>query len=206
MDLNNSLKKELDRYNNLVLNNPHNSAAYVHRGMVKFKLAQINESIADFDTAEQLKPNITPYLWQRGLSYYYAQKFTEGASQFEVDLTVNSRDVEETVWRYLCIARLKGVTEACKSLLTVNNDPRLVMLRVYDLYAGNCSIEDVLSVGNPFDKRSKFYSHLYVGLYFEASDRSEEAQFYITKAADSYQVDDYMWYLARVHKIVRGWN
>lgn len=206
MDLNNSLHKELDRYNNLVLNNPDNPAAYVQRGMVRFKLAQINESIDDFDTAERLKPGITPYLWQRGLSYYYAQNFTEGASQFEVDLTVNSRDVEETVWRYLCIARLQGATEARKSLLTVKNDPRLVMRKIYDLYGGNCSIEDVLSVGNPFEKRSKFYSHLYVGLYFEAADRLEEAQFYITKAADSYQIDDYMWYLARVHKIVRGWT
>ncbi len=205
MDINNLLQKELDRYNKLILTHPNNSGAYVQRGMVKFKLAQINESIADFDTAEKLQPNLTPYLWQRGLSYYYAQRFTEGASQFEVDLTVNSQDVEETVWRYLCIARVQGSTEACKSLLTVKNDPRLVMRRVYDLYAENCSIEDVLSVGNLFDKRSKFYSHLYVGLYFEAANQPQEAQFYITKAADSYQIDDYRWYLARVHKILRGW-
>ena len=206
MDLNNALQKELDRYNNLILNNPQSPGAYVHRGMVKFKLANIDESIADFDTAEQLEPSITPYLWQRGLSYYYANRFTEGASQFEVDLTVNSRDVEETVWRYLCIARLRGTSEACKSLLTVKNDPRLVMRRVYDLYGGNCSIEDVLSMGNPFDKRSNFYSHLYVGLYFEVSNQPEQAQFYITKAADSYQIDDYMWHLALVHKILRGWD
>lgn len=206
MDINNLLEKELDRYNSLVLTHPHNPGAYVQRGMVKFKLAQINESIADFDTAEKLQPSITPYLWQRGLSYYYAGRFTEGASQFKVDLTVNSQDAEETVWRYLCIARLQGVTQASQSLLTVKDDPRLVMRKVYDLYAGNCSIEDVLSMGTSFDKRSKFYSHLYVGLYFEVANQPGEAQFYITKAADSYQIDDYMWYLARVHKIVHGWD
>ncbi len=204
--LNNSLHKELEHYNNLVSTHPDNPGAYVQRGMVKFKLAQISESITDFDTAEKLKPSITPYLWQRGLSYYYAQRFAEGASQFEIDLTVNSQDVEETVWRYLCIARLQGSDEARKSLLSVKNDPRLVMRKVYQLYGGNCSIEDVLKIGNPFDKRSKFYSHLYVGLYFEAGDRPEDARSYITKAVESYRIDDYMWYLARVHKIVRGWD
>ena len=203
MDLNHLLDEKLDRYNNVIRANPKNPKGYVQRGMVKFKLAQINESIADFDTAEQLEPSITPYLWQRGLSYYYANRFTEGASQFEVDLTVNSQDVEETVWRYLCIARLQGATEARTSLLSVKNDPRLVMRRVYNLYAGNSSIEDVLAAGIPFDKRSKFYSHLYVGLYFEAANQPEQAQFYITKAVDSYKIDDYMWYLARVHKILR---
>jgi hypothetical protein len=41
-------------------------------GMVKFKLGQIAEFFAEFDTAEKLDSRIIPYLWQRGLSYYYA--------------------------------------------------------------------------------------------------------------------------------------
>jgi hypothetical protein len=40
--------------------------------MVKFKLGQIAESIAEFDTAKKLDSGIIPYLWLRGLSYYYA--------------------------------------------------------------------------------------------------------------------------------------
>jgi hypothetical protein len=40
--------------------------------MVKFKLGQIAEFFAEFDTADKLESRIIPYLWQRGLSYYYA--------------------------------------------------------------------------------------------------------------------------------------
>jgi hypothetical protein len=40
--------------------------------MVKFKLGQIAEFFAEFDTAKKLDSRIIPYLWQRGLSYYYA--------------------------------------------------------------------------------------------------------------------------------------
>ncbi|MEP6541008.1 hypothetical protein NDI47_02285 [Microcoleus vaginatus GB1-A2] len=73
--------------------------------MVKFKLRQIAESIADSDTAEKLDWRIIPYLWQGGLSYYYPARLAEGGKQFEIDLTVNGKDVQETVWRYLCIAK-----------------------------------------------------------------------------------------------------
>ncbi|MEY3222100.1 MAG: hypothetical protein RLZZ203_956, partial [Cyanobacteriota bacterium] len=32
------------------------------------------------------------------------------------------------------------------------------------------------------------------------------AQEYIVKAADEYKIDDYMWYLAVVHKQLRQWS
>jgi lipoprotein NlpI len=112
MNLSNLLEKELVRWNDIICTRTHGPRAYIHRGMVHFKLANIDESIADFDIAEQLDSRLTPYLWQRGLSYYYAEKFADGAKQFEVDLSVNSQDVEETIWRYLCIARLYGAAKA----------------------------------------------------------------------------------------------
>jgi tetratricopeptide (TPR) repeat protein len=202
----NSLENQLQRWNEIIRNQPNNPNAYIQRGMFYFKLAKIEESIQDFDTAEKLDSKITPYLWQRGLSYYYAQRFAEGAKQFEIDLTVNSQDVEETVWRYLCIARLSGVTEARNSLLPVKNDSRKIMRSVYDLFAGNCTTDDVLNVGKLQGVKGNFYSHLYLGLYYEAENNLELAQEYIVKAADNYKIDDYMWYLAVVHKTVREWN
>jgi tetratricopeptide (TPR) repeat protein len=201
----NSLEKELNQWNQVICDRPNDPQAYVRRGMVNFKLVKIDESIADFDRAEKLAPRLSPYLWQRGLSYYYAERFDEGAKQFELDLTVNAQDVEETVWRYLCIARLKGVSEAQNSLLVVKNDPRLVMRCVYELYAGNCTTDDVLAAGHKEGKRGKFYSHLYVGLYYEAEEKVEQACEYIVKAVDEYCLDDYMWHLASVHQRVRGW-
>ncbi|WP_371417469.1 hypothetical protein [Anabaena sp. UHCC 0187] len=202
----NSLENQLQQWNNTISNQPNNPHAYIRRGMIYFKLAKIEDSIQDFDTAERLDVNITPYLWQRGLSYYYAERFSEGAKQFAVDLTVNAQDVEETVWRYLCMARFSGVTEARNSLLPVKNDPRKIMLSIYDLFAGNCTKDDVLNVGKLAGLKGKFYSHLYLGLYYEAENNLELAREYIVKAADEYKIDDYMWYLAVVHKNLRGWK
>lgn len=201
-----SLVDELSWWNNVIGSQPNEAKAYIRRGMVKFKLAQIEDSIQDFDAAEKLDRSVSPYLWQRGLSFYYAERFEEGAKQFELDLTVNSQDVEETVWRYLCIARIKGATAARNSLLVVKNDPRPVMNSVYELFAGNCTPEDVLAVGKKDGKRGNFYSHLYIGLYWEAESDAVQAQKYIVKAAEEYQLDDYMWHLAKVHQNLRGWN
>ena len=209
-----SLEQELARWNEVIRNYPNDPKAYIRRGMVNFKLANVSESIQDFDQAEKLDPTVSPYLWQRGLSYYYVERFEEGAAQFELDLSVNAQDVEETVWRYLCIAQLKGTVEARQALLAVKNDPRPIMNSVYDLYAGNCTPEDVLAAGKKYGKHGRFYSHLYIGLYYEAAkdlERTDESstlrsRFYILKAANEYKLDDYMWYLACVHKNLRGWD
>jgi tetratricopeptide (TPR) repeat protein len=105
---------------------PHNPQLWVQRGMVAFQLGRIADAIADFDRAEQVKPALTPYLWQRGLAYYYAERFAEGARQFEVDLAVNGHDVEETVWRYLCQAQLQDAAAVRASLLPVRHDARSI--------------------------------------------------------------------------------
>lgn len=65
----NSLENQLQQWDNTIKSQPNNANAYVRRGMVYFKLANIEASIQDFDQAEKLDANITPYLWQRGLSY-----------------------------------------------------------------------------------------------------------------------------------------
>lgn len=178
--------------------------AYVQRGMMQFKLGHIDASIADFDRAEQLNPALTPYLWQRGLSYYYAARFDEGARQFEVDLQVNGQDVEETVWRYLCQAQLRSAEAARQSLLPVRHDPRPVMATVYQLFAGACDTAALLAVAR--DRGERFYSHLYAGLYFEAERDVERARHQITQAAEMQVVDDYMGWLAIVHQQQRGWE
>ncbi|HAZ44780.1 MAG TPA: hypothetical protein DDW76_22250 [Cyanobacteria bacterium UBA11369] len=201
----NSLENDLNRWHNFIRMSPNDPKGYVQRGMVRFKLAQINESIADFDTAEQLDGRLTPYLWQRGLSYYYSGRFEAGAKQFEIDLTVNAQDVEETVWRYLCQARLIGASDARKQLLVVKNDPRLVMRQVYELFAGSCTPDDVLVAGKKEGKRGNFYSYLYLGLYYEAQSNAELAKEYIVTASQ-YRLDDYMWHLACVHQVLRGWD
>ena len=70
----------------------------VQLGMQYFKQGDVESSIELFDQAEKIDSSLTPYLWQRGISYYYADRFKEGSDQFRYDVKVNPLDVEEIVW------------------------------------------------------------------------------------------------------------
>ena len=200
------LESELQRLTRYLDTDLHQPKVYIERGMTYFKLGHIAEAIADFDRAEHLNPALTPYLWQRGLAYYYARRFADGAKQFEVDLTVNKHDIEETVWRYLCQAQLQSAQVAREGLLPIQNDSRPVMGWIYKLFAGECNAESVLAQYRGAGQREQFYSHLYVGLYYEAERDEPRARQYITQAAAMQIVDDYMGWVAMVHESLRGWN
>ena len=200
------LESELQRLTRHLDAEPHQPTVYIQRGMTYFKLGHIAEAIADFDRAEHLNPALTPYLWQRGLAYYYARRFADGAKQFEADLTVNKHDVEETVWRYLCQAQLQSAQVAREGLLPVQNDSRPVMGWIYKLFAGGCNAETLLSQYRDAGQREQFYSHLYVGLYYEAERDEPRTRQYITQAAAMQIVDDYMGWVAMVHQRLHGWN
>lgn len=199
------LQTQLVYWDNQIAARPFDPKAYIQRGMVHFKLAAIENSIQDFDQAEDLEPSLQPYLWQRGLSYYYAGQYEAGVNQFELDLVVNSQDIEETIWRYLCLAQLQGAEAAQESLLSVRNDPRKVMCQVYELFAGNCQPQDILEMSKKLGKQGQFYAHLYVGLYYEAQQNQAQAQNFMVKAASEYPLEDYMWHLAIVHNTLREW-
>ena len=74
----------------------------VQLGMQYFKQGDVKGSIEIFDRAEKMEPSIRPYLWQRGISYYYADRFQDGSDQFRYDVKVNPLDVEEIVWDIAC--------------------------------------------------------------------------------------------------------
>jgi lipoprotein NlpI len=170
-----TVESEVQRLTRGIKGNPHNTQLYIRRGIASFQLGNIAASIDDFDRAEHLNPALTPYLWQRGIAYYYAERYEDGAKQFETDLTVNGHDVEETVWRYLCQAQVQGARAARDALFPVRNDPRPVMSWVYQLFAGGCDAEWVVTQGRDAGRRDRFYSSLYVGLYFEAERDREHA-------------------------------
>jgi tetratricopeptide (TPR) repeat protein len=185
--------------------NPHDTQLYIQRGMASFQLGNIAASIDDFDRAEQLDPALTPYLWQRGIAYYYAERYVDGTRQFEADLAVNRHDVEETVWRYLCQAQVLGTRAAREALFPVRDDPRPVMSWVSQLFAGACDAGRLIATCRDAGRSDRFYSYLYVGLYFEAERDRERARSYITQAADMQVIEDYMGWVAIVHQHLRGW-
>lgn len=178
---------------------------YQHRGSERFKAGRIEESIADFDKYIALRPQQERSHWQRGIAYYYAGRYRDGARQFEGYQTFDDNDVENAVWRYLCQAREEGVEKARTSLLKIKNDPRVPMMTVYALFAGEAKPTDVLAAaraGNPSERELNqrlFYAHLYLGLYFEVHQDAAQARQHIEKAARDHRIGHYMWDVANVH-------
>ena len=179
-------------------------------GVKAFMEAKIADSVAAFDKLIALAPSAKPQLWQRGLALYYADEFAEGRDQFETHQTVNTADVENAAWHFLCVARLEGVEGARKHFIPIVGDSRVPMKEVHQLFAGTGSEEAVLkaaSSGDDEERRNQLcYAHLYLGLYYEALKDTAKAKEHMLKDAHEYSMDHYMGKVAQVHLKVRGWD
>ena len=197
-------QKAVKDLNQALALDPAAALAYYQRGAENFKLGRIQESAADFDKFIDLSPAQAPKLWQRGISLYYAGRYEDGQRQFELHQTINSNDVENAVWHFLCLGRRAGIDRARASLLKVENDPRVPMTQIYALYAGKGSAEEVMKAAagkaSPADLNERmFYAHLYLGLYFDVAGNEKKAREHIGQAAELFKVDSYMGDVARIH-------
>ncbi|KAH7655069.1 TPR-like protein [Dioscorea alata] len=154
----------------------------VRRGMQLFRQGDVSGSLVEFDKAIELDPRQKSYLWQRGLSLYYLNRFEEGAEQFRLDVAQNPNDTEESIWCFLCEAQLYGVEEARKRFLEVGQDSRPVMREGYNLFKDG---------GDP-----------------ELNDMDAAKHHIITACQSPYgsRSDDYMASLAKVHCLCRNWD
>lgn len=188
------------------------SAAFERRGEQSFFDGDIDKSIADFDQYIALNPEREPHHWQRGISYYYAKSYKKGKEQFEVHQTVNSQDVENAVWHFLCAVRTPegNVDSARKIFIPIDSDQRIPMKEIHTLFAGKGDAEAVLvaaKAGNPSAENLRnqlCYAHLYLGLYYEALGQKEKSAKHIRLAAVDYKMDHYMGKVAQVHAKLRG--
>ncbi len=184
---------------------PDLAGAWYLRGREHFRLARFDESLADFDRFVELRADLASRQWERGITCYYAGKFEQGAKQFELYQSFHDNDVENSVWRYLCMARAEGVEKARDAMLPIKNDPRVPMMQVYELYRGRATPDDVLTAANAGEPSATelnqrlFYAHLYLGLFYEAAGDKERAKTHIIEAADKHKIGHYMWDVARVH-------
>ena len=185
---------------------PKEAKVYHLRGCAEFKRGNIKASIADFDKYIELAPSAKVSHWQRGISYYYAGRWDDGIAQFEGYQTYDSNDVENAVWRFMCMARRDGIAKARKDILKIGDDKRVPMRQVYDLYAGKLTPEEVIAAaqaGDPAKERLNsqlFYAHLYVGIYYELEGSKKAALAHLQKAAEEHRIGHYMWDVARVHR------
>lgn len=190
-------------YTHIMQLDPKSSRAYYLRGRANFCAGKPVESVADFDEyLKRLKnPRASATLWERGISLYYAGQYKQGAKQFQTDY---NSDVEEAVWRYLCVAKTDGAEKARTGLLKVKQDHRVPMMEVYAMFAGKKKPDDVFAAaesGQPGKDRlryQKFYAHLYVGLYYDALGKSELALKHL-QSAKKLKTAHYMWDVVNVH-------
>jgi tetratricopeptide (TPR) repeat protein len=182
-------------------------------GMIAFRQGKIQESIDLFDRADHAVPDgsLRPYLWQRGISYYYNDEFDKGSHQFRSDVAVNPLDVEEIVWDIACLSRLDPAHVPPSNMLSLPKgakDRRRIMSTVYSLFRGEATEHDLAIAGHSGSKAEEFYALFYLGLFCESRGETSKAESYMKAAAAtdySNGSGDYMTDCARVHCKLREW-
>jgi lipoprotein NlpI len=193
-------------YSRVLRLDPKNVEAYDRRGSENFKLGKVDDSAKDFDEAVRLRPELKPGHWRRGISLYYAGRYADGRDQFKGYEEVDTNDVENAVWHFLCVARLDGVEKARAGMLKIGKDRRVPMTEVYELFAGKLKPADVLAAadagpaGEVARSQRLFYAHLYLGLYADVSGDRKTALEHLELAAGRYRIAHYMGDAARVHE------
>ncbi|MEM0897224.1 MAG: hypothetical protein AAGJ79_10085 [Verrucomicrobiota bacterium] len=181
-------------------------------GISQFNAGEAKKSVAAFDRYVELVPDREAHLWQLGLAHYYAEMFEEGKAQFEVHESVNPNDVENALWHFLCVAKLKSPEVAKEGLLKTGHDSRVPMMELWDLYAGKATEAEVMAAakaGEPDEKELRnrlCYTHLYLGLHAEVHGKTEKAKKHMKLAAEDYAMFHCMGEVSRVHRKVRGWE
>ena len=123
-------------------------------------------AITSFDAAIALNSSSYPKQWMRGIALFFVERYKDGAHQFTTNLKENPHDVEEVVWACMCNMKRVGLRSAQSLLLPCpNQDLRLPMREIYNLFAGRGNIADVLHRKD--DDSSIAYGHLYVALYLD---------------------------------------
>jgi hypothetical protein len=170
------------------------------RAVAEFEKGRIAESVAAFDDLARVAPREAPYLWQRGIALYYAGRYRDCRAQFESHRTVNSDDVENAAWHFLCVARGESPKAARSALLPVGPDSRVPMREIYELFKGSVDADAVLKAAGT-RPQARFYAHLYIGLYSEAIGDATRAREQIELAAQPEFADagGYMHMVAVVH-------
>lgn len=175
------------------------------RGGEQFKLGKIDESIADFDAFLKAYPKEEPGHWRRGISFYYAGKYAEGAKQFLDGRAVFGSDVENVFFHYICVARKDGEKKARESLIPLDGpDGRVPMMAINEMLHGKKKPAEVIAVaeGSKLEGGAKtealFYGNLYVGLYLEVSGDAAGAEKHLAAAVE-HKIGHYMWDVANVH-------
>lgn len=182
-----ALEASLARLNQVITDRP--SPQHHLRAEVLFRLGRFKEAIADYDVAATLgSPHDTYSCWERGLAQYYAGDFAAGAAQFARYHEVGATDIENGLWRLMCIAEEEGIEVARESMFAYPSRRRPPFPALLDLYMGTGKVDTVFEAAqaeglSPSEQTNRrFYAHYYVGKYYELIGERDKARTEIEKA------------------------
>ena len=171
-----------------------------------FMNLDIEGAIEAYDDIIKIQPEQKPYLWQRGLALYYAKRFETGVEQFESHGTVNATDVENSIWHMLCASQVDGFESARANIIPVRGDTRAWSGTVYGLYAGTVAPAELDNAApadgaSPRELTNRYYTNLYLGLYYEISGEPKKSLAAMRLAAECnpYDGNVLMGQIARIH-------
>jgi lipoprotein NlpI len=202
-------KAALADFNTLEALAPDSGMVRQERARIYFRMGRFSDAAGDFDAANRLGPQFAPYNWERGIALYFSGRYREARDQFELHQTVNTNDVENAVWHFMCVTRLEDIGAARRKFIPIAGDERVPMRDIRRLFAGLATVDDVLKAANdapakegqsPEDARDQraFHAHLYCGLYLELTGKPEEAKAHYAKAAALTASEEFMAVVARI--------
>ncbi|MEM8734321.1 MAG: hypothetical protein AAGG44_08875 [Planctomycetota bacterium] len=173
-------------------------------GEVLYRAGRSKESLKYFDQVVKMQPRLAPYNWQRGIALCSVERFKDGAAQFKTHHDVNPDDVENSAWYFLCVAKTEGIEAARKTVIPSRGDGREPMMSVLAMLKEELKPEEVVQAAidktqaGAARKRAQFYADLYVALYYDSLNQSEEARRYLERSL-KYGDNGYMVDAARVY-------
>jgi dipeptidyl aminopeptidase/acylaminoacyl peptidase len=184
-------------------------AEHTHnRAGTLFELERFDLALKDYDASIAIGlPHDKYSCWERGLVYYYLGRYREGARQFEGYHTVGPKDIENGIWRYLCIAESDALDKAVETFYPYPEKIRVPFPTLHALYTGTGTVESVLEEaesGPPGRSVTQmFYGHYYIGKYLEIKRDFRGAQEHFEKAL-TYKIGHFMYDCARIDRKRNG--
>lgn len=196
------LERALESLNAVISDRP--SRSHHDRAEVLFRLGRFEEAIKDYDTSIQFKwPHDDNSCWERGLAQYYVGDFQAGAEQFVRYHRVGALDIENGLWRLLCIAEDEGIEKARTMILHYPRKMRKPFPSLLAVYMNEGKAEAVFEEANrdvtSEEERTAnlFNAHYYLAKYYDITDQHTLARTHIQKALE-YRIPHFMYACAQI--------
>lgn len=178
------------------------ASSLVALGDALLRGGQCEAAVAAFEKAIKRRPESEPYLWQHGIALFFVGRHHDASQLFEKHRVVNSNDVENAAWHFLCVAKDGGLSKARQVLLPAPGDRRPPMKQILPRLAGGDATEIEAAVGKVPEgsarQSARFYADLYLGLIADAEGHQDDAARYMRQAAKT-SLTHYMADVARVY-------